>query len=67
MNPLDLDSVEKYVNEKILDFHERRIKSLKEMKLNDLLTKNPYLFRAKNVMTAADMIAGLLDARLSII
>ena len=65
MNPLDLDSVEKYVNEKILDFHERRIKSLKEMKLNDLLTKNPYLFRAKNVMTAADMIAGLLDARLS--
>ena len=49
----------------IVDFHERRIKSLQKMKLKDLLTKNPYLFRAKNVMTAAEMIAGLLDARLS--
>ncbi len=65
MKPLDLDSVEEYVNENIVDFHERRIKSLQKMKLKDLLTKNPYLFRAKNVMTAAEMIAGLLDARLS--
>lgn len=65
MKSLDLDSVEEYVNENILDFHERRIESLRKMKLKDLLTKNPYLFRAKNVLTAPDMIAGLLDARLS--
>ena len=65
MNPLDLDSVEQYVHKNILDFHERRVRSLKEMKLKDLLTKNPYLFRAKNVLTAPDLIYGLLDARLS--
>ncbi len=65
MKSLDLDSVEEYVNENILDFHGRRIESLRKMKLKDLLTKNPYLFRAKNVLTAPDMIAGLLDARLS--
>jgi len=30
-----------------------------------LLKKNPYLFKAKNITTAGDLIVGLLDARLS--
>ena len=65
MESLDLKSVEQYVNENVVDFHERRIKSLKEIQLKKLLTKNPYLFRAKNVETAGEMISGLLDAFLS--
>ena len=65
MKPLDLRSVEEYVNENIVDFHERRIKPLTEMRLNDLLKKNPYLFRAKNVEKADEMIDGLLGAFLS--
>ena len=65
MKPLDLRSVEEYVNENIVDFHERRIKPLREMRLNDLLKKNPYLFRAKNVEKADEMIDGLLGAFLS--
>jgi hypothetical protein len=65
MQPLHLDSVSAYVNENILDFHQRRIKSLEELKLSKLLTKNPYLFKAKNITTAGELVTGLLDAFLS--
>jgi hypothetical protein len=65
MNPLCLDKVNTYVNENMVDFHQRRIVSLETLRLDDLLKKNPYLFKAKNITTAGDLIAGLLDARLS--
>jgi hypothetical protein len=53
------------VNENIVDFHQRKIKSLEELRLKKLLTKNPYLFKAKNVTTAAELVFGLLEAFLS--
>ena len=65
MQELDLSSVEDYVNENIVDFHNRRLKSLEDLQLSRLLKKNPYLFRAKNVMTAGELIDGFLDAFLS--
>lgn len=65
MNRLDLDEVCSYVNEHVVDFHNRRIKSIEELKLDKLLTKNPYLFKAKNVTTASELISSLLDAFLS--
>ena len=54
-----------YASENIVDFHQRRLKSLEQLKLRKLLKKNPYLFRAKNITTAGDLISGLLDAFLS--
>ena len=54
-----------FVNENIVDFHERRIRSLESLDLNKLLKKNPYLFRAKNITTANELIVNLLDAFLS--
>jgi hypothetical protein len=65
MNSLDLEKVCDYVNENIVDFHQRRIKSVEELKLDKLLSKNPYLFKAKNITTASELISGLLDAFLS--
>ncbi len=65
MNSLDIDIVCSYVNENIVDFHQRRLKSLEELKLEKLLNKNPYLFKAKNIITAGELIDGLLDAFLS--
>ena len=65
MNPLCLDKVSAYANETIVDFHQRRVKSLESLKLDKLLKKNPYLFRAKNITTAGDLVTGLLDAFLS--
>ena len=65
MNPLNLDEVCGYVNETIGEFHQRKSRSLDELKLERLLHKNPYLFRAKNITTANELILGLLDAFLS--
>lgn len=65
MNALDLDLVNSYVNENIVDFHSRKIKSLEELRLERLLLKNPYLFKAKHIVTAAELISNLLDAFLS--
>ena len=65
MNPLDLDEVREYVNENVVDFHQRRIGSLEELRLEKLLKKNPYLFKAKNIITAGELITGLLEAFLS--
>jgi len=65
MNKLDLDALRAYASESIADFHQRKLKSLQQLKLRKLLKKNPYLFRAKNITTAGDLIGGLLDAFLS--
>ena len=65
MKQLNLTEVTAYVNETIVDFHSQRIKSLEGLSLDKLLRKNPYLFRAKNLTTANDLISSLLDAFLS--
>jgi hypothetical protein len=65
MKPLNLETINQYVNENIVDFHQRKFKSLSELKLEKLLTKNPYLFRAKNLTTASELIDNLLSAFLS--
>ncbi len=65
MNPLDLDQTRAYVNDNVIDFHQRRVKSLNDLRLDKLLTKNPYFFRAKDVATAGVLIQGLLEAFLS--
>ncbi len=66
MNQLNLDDIRKYVEDNIYDFHERRLKSLNELKLKKILKrKNPYLFKAKNMMTAEQIIKSFVDAHLS--
>lgn len=65
MEPLALGLVNEFVNENIVDFHNKRIQSLENLKLDRLLKKNPYLFRAKNIQIASELIRGLLDAFLS--
>jgi hypothetical protein len=65
MEPLDVKMVREYVEENIGVFHQRRANSIKQLELKKLLSKNPYLFRAKNVLTASEMIEGLLEAFLS--
>ena len=65
MKILNLDEVKDYVNENIMVFHKKRIASLEKLSLNKLLKKNPYLFKAKNIISAGDLMQGLLDAFLS--
>lgn len=66
MRKLNIKQVEQFVNDNIITFHENKLKSLKQINLKDLLKKkNPYLFKAKNIIVATDLIRTLLDAYLS--
>jgi hypothetical protein len=65
MKPLNLDEVCNYVNENIDAFHRRRIKITGTLTLRKLISKNPYLFRAKNITRASELIEGTLGAFLS--
>lgn len=65
LNPLNLEDVCQYVNETITVFHQHRLASLSRLNLSQLLHKNPYLFRAKNITRAADLIEGTMAAFLS--
>jgi hypothetical protein len=61
-----ISEIEKYVSTNIGSFHSKRIQSLEKLKLKDILKrKNPYLFKAKNILTAHDIVKGILDAHLS--
>lgn len=66
MKKLNLKDVKKYVEENIGTFHESRIEGLKTLQLSKvLLKKNPYLFKAKNTLTAQDLVQGIVDAFIS--
>ena len=66
MNQLNLKDVSHYVEENIGTFHQKRITGLTELKLGKVLSKkNPYLFKAKYVLTAQDIIKSLTDAFIS--
>jgi len=60
------DEITAYCEAHIQEFHERRLTALEELKLAKLLKqKNPYLFKAKNVLTAPELVKLVLDAHLS--
>jgi hypothetical protein len=66
MNLSFKQQVERFVENKISEFHEKRATNVASLKLKDVLrAKNPYLFRAKNIQSASEMVSALLEARLS--
>lgn len=66
MAKLKLEEVKKYIEENIGSFHEAREKGLRELKLSRiLLKKNPYLFKAKNILIAQNLVQNLVSAYLS--
>jgi len=66
MKPLKPRDVLLYVEENIGSFHKKRIQCLDALKLSSVLKrKNPYLFKAKFVLTAEQIINGLVDAYIS--
>lgn len=61
-----MSEVVQYVEKNVGSFHKKRLDSLNELKLNGVLRrKNPYLFKAKNILTAESIVRVLLDAYLS--
>lgn len=64
MKQLNLNEVKEYVEQHISIFHQKRLEYVSTtIELDKILQqKNPYLFRAKNILTAQDLIKGFLDA-----
>ncbi len=66
MENLNLNDLLDYVETNISTFHQKRIDSMKKLKLNTVLKrKNPYLFKAKNILTAEQIVKGITDAFIS--
>lgn len=66
MNELIIKDVTDYVEANIGTFHQKRLQSLDGLKLRNVINrKNPYLFKAKNVLTSEEIIKGILDAQIS--
>jgi hypothetical protein len=64
MKPINLNEIKEYVEKQISVFHQKRLEYVTtKVNLDTILQqKNPYLFRAKNILTAQDLIKGFLDA-----
>ncbi len=66
MKQLNLTDVTKYVEDNIGVFHQKRIERLDSLKLKTVLKKkNPYLFKAKHILTASEIVQGIADAFIS--
>jgi Type II restriction endonuclease EcoO109I len=66
MKQLNLKDVTQYVEENIGIFHQKRIASLDKLKLREVLRKkNPYLFKAKYILTVEEIIKSITDAHIS--
>lgn len=66
MKSLNIESALQYVKDNIGSFHRRRLENLERLQLDKILKrKNPYLFKAKNILTAQDFVKSILDAHLS--
>ncbi len=66
MQPIKIEEVGQYVEQNIGSFHSGRLYSIRKLKLSNILQKkNPYLFKARNILLAQDLVRILLDAHLS--
>ena len=64
MKELKIDDILQYAEENIAIFHQQRLEAVSnKIDFDDLLEKkNPYLFKAKNILTAQDLVKGFIDA-----
>ena len=67
MKKVNYKSLEKFIGTDVVEpFYDKRIEKLKAIKMKTVLKrKNPYLFKAKNIQTAGDLVKDILDAYLS--
>jgi len=66
MPMLNLLTLCDYASQRISEFHDARIERLAQLELRKVLRrKNPYLFRAKDILTASSLIESIMAAFLS--
>lgn len=60
------EDIIRFIEPNIQTFHQKRLDNLLSLRLKKILTrKNPYLFKAKALNTAHDLVKTVLDAHLS--
>jgi len=66
MPSVTVQEITKFIEEHIPEFHGKRLASLSSLKLQKVLRrKNPYLYKAKFVNSAPELVKAILDAHLS--
>jgi hypothetical protein len=66
MASITVREITKFIEENIPEFHRKRLESLAKLKLQRVLQrKNPYLYKAKFVTSAPELVKVILDAHLS--
>lgn len=67
MDKLNNEEIQQFIAEKVVaPFNKVRLDALNELNLSKILKrKNPYLFKAKNIQTAEELVRYILDAFLS--
>src|SRR3989338_256119 len=61
----DLVEIAEFVNNTIEQFHSSKLRILQKLNLSVVISKkNPYLFKAKNLTLASDLVKDILDAYL---
>ena len=66
MPGVTVPEITKFIEQHIPNFHRKRLQSLSGLKLKTVLRrKNPYLYKAKFVTSAPEVVKAILDAHLS--
>lgn len=66
MPGITVREITKFIEAHIPEFHRKRLESLANLKLRKVLRrKNPYLYKAKFVTSAPELVKAILDAHLS--
>jgi hypothetical protein len=66
MNELNLGQVQEYVHAHICEFHHAKLDGLNTLRLDSILKrKNPYLYKAKNMLTSEMIVRSCIDAHIS--
>jgi hypothetical protein len=66
MRKLRTNDIIQYVEKNILTFHQKRIDKIGNLKLKEILKKkNPYLFKAKYLQTAEEIVKEIVNAYIS--
>lgn len=61
---IDINDLETLIQERLDVFYNRRIDILKGLRLNKLISKNPYLFRATGISESAELVGELMKSRM---
>lgn len=66
MNKINFSEIIKYVEDNIGTFHSKRLTTIEKLNLKTVLKrKNPYLYKAKYILTSEQLIKEILDAYIS--